>query len=72
MSSSDYDTSLTELTLVIVFQLGFCILLLAQIVDATRGFGTLPGLIGYLLGGGTAVGALLTVLVRRRAGLEDA
>ena len=68
MPSNGRVTSVTELSLVIVFQLGVCIFLLAQIVDATRGFGTLPGLVGYLIGGGTATGALLTGLVRRKLG----
>lgn len=71
MPSSEYGTSVTELSLVIVFQLGFCILLLAEVADATRGYGTLLGLAGYLVGGLTVVGALLTLLVRRRAGLEN-
>ena len=72
MPSNGRVTSVTELSLVIVFQLGVCIFLLAQIVDATRGFGTLPGLVGYLIGGGTATGALLTGLVRRKIGVEGA
>lgn len=71
MPSREYDTSVIELLLVIVFQLGFCILLLAEIADATRGYGTLLGLAGYLVGGLTVVGALLTLLVRRTFGLEN-
>ena len=71
MPSSKYDTSVTELSFVIVFQLGFCILLLAEIADATRGYGTLVGLAGYLVGGLTVVGAVLVSLGRRKFGLEN-
>jgi hypothetical protein len=69
MSSSAYDASVTDLLFVVVFQLGFCMLLLAEVADATRGYGTLLGLAGYVVGGLTAVGALLALLVRRRFGL---
>lgn len=71
MPSGKSVTSVTELSLVIVFQLGFCILLLAEVADATRGYGTLLGLAGYLVGGLTVVGSVLTLLVRRRFRLEN-
>jgi hypothetical protein len=68
MPASEYDVSATDLSLVTVFQLGFCLPLLAEVADATRGYGTLLGLAGYVVGGPTAVGAALTLLVRRRVG----
>ncbi len=64
MPSSKYNISLPELSLVIVFQLGFCILLLAEIADATQGYGTLLGMAGSFVGGLTVVGALLALLAR--------
>lgn len=68
MPSSEYHIAATELSLVIVFQLGFCLLLLSEIADATRGYGTVLGLAGSLVGGLTVVGALLVLLARRRFG----
>jgi hypothetical protein len=61
MPSNDYDASVPGLLLVIVFQLGVCILLLAGIVDAVHGQETLLGLAGYLIGGLVIAGALLTL-----------
>jgi hypothetical protein len=46
-------------------------LLLAEVADATRGYGTLLGLAGYIVGGLSVVGALLTLVVRRRFGLRN-
>lgn len=70
MPSRKYDISSTELSLIIVLQLGFCLLLLAQIADATSGYETLLGVAGYLVGGVTVVGAVLILVARRRFGLE--
>ncbi|EMA68184.1 hypothetical protein C461_06369 [Halorubrum aidingense JCM 13560] len=61
MPSNDYDASVPGLLLVIVFQLGVCILLLSQIADAVREQGTLLGLAGYLIGGLVIAGALVTL-----------
>jgi len=66
MALGTYDPSGTELSLVIVFQLGVCTLLLAEIANATRGYETLIGLAGYLVGGISVIGVVLILLARRR------
>ena len=71
MPSSESGISVIELLLVIVFQFGVCILLLAEIADATSGYPTLLGLIGYIAGGLTVVGSLLPLLMPQRFGLEN-
>ena len=62
MPSSTYHPSIRSLLLVIVFQLGFCILLLADVANATRRYGTLLTLISGLAGGVTVVAALLGLM----------
>lgn len=66
MPSTVYDPTVTDLLLVIVFQLGLCILLLGSITNATQGYDTAPGLFGQVVGSLTAVGAVLAFLVQRR------
>jgi hypothetical protein len=68
--SNVYDTSVTQLLLVVVFQLGVCTLLLAEIAIAVRGYDTLPVSSGQLIGVALAAGALLTLFARRRNGIE--
>jgi hypothetical protein len=68
MPSTIVDPSITELLLVIVFLLGFCVIFLAEITNATNGYDTTIGLVGQLLGSVIAVGALLILLMRRRVG----
>ena len=59
MPSDAYGCSIRNLLFVIVFRLGICIVVLAAIADAVRGYSTLlPGL-ARLVGGLTALGALL-------------
>lgn len=62
MPSSAFRLSIRSLLLVIVFQLGFCILLLADVANTTRGYGTLLTLSSGLAGGVTVVGALLGLM----------
>ncbi len=66
MSSNVSDPPVTELLLVIVFQLGVCILFLAEVADAARGYDTLSSLAGQLVGTVTAVGAVTLLFVRRK------
>ncbi|WP_426961894.1 hypothetical protein [Haloparvum alkalitolerans] len=66
MPSTVSDPPVTELLLVIVFQLGVCILFLAEVADAARGYETLSSLAGQLVGTATAVGGLALLFVRRR------
>jgi hypothetical protein len=48
---------------VIVFQLGICVIVLGDVAAATRGYSeTLSG-VAQILGGVTAAGALLTLLL---------
>lgn len=65
--SNTYDPSVSELLLVIVFQLGVCILFLAEVAAAARGFETLLSMVGQLIGSITAIGALVYLYVRRRS-----
>ena len=65
MPSDAYSPSVRDLLLVIVFQLAVCTLLLVEIANATRGYDSLLGLAGQLVGGVMAVGAMLIVLARR-------
>lgn len=60
------DPSATDLRLVIVFQLGVCILLLAGVVNGTQGYETTLGLVGKLVGGVMIVGTAGIVLPRWR------
>lgn len=71
MSSNRYSPSIRDLLLIVVFQLGICILLLVEVANAIRGYGTLLGLAGQLIGSVTAAGALLAVLVRRRSDTDS-
>lgn len=59
MPFSDYRHSIRLLLFVIVFQLGLCILLLADVANATRGYGTLLTLLIGLAGVVTVAGAVL-------------
>jgi len=65
MASSVYDPPVSGLLLIVVFQLGICIMLLATVANGVQGYETLTGSAGYLIGGTTAVGALLVGLQRR-------
>jgi hypothetical protein len=61
MPSDRYGRSIRNSLLVIVFQLGLCIIVLAAVVNAARGYSTLLPTIMQLLGGATAIGALLAL-----------
>lgn len=65
MASSVYDPSVSGILLIVVFQLGICIILLATVANGAQGYGTLTGSAGYLIGGATAAGALLAGFQRR-------
>lgn len=65
MPSSLARPSIRELLLVIVFQLGFSIVLLGEVVNATRGYDTVLGQFGQLLGAALAVGALVVAYLGR-------
>jgi hypothetical protein len=57
------DTSqIRTLLLVIVFQLGLCILLLGEVANAARGYDTLLALLAQLVGSVMAGAALLRLL----------
>ncbi|MFC6989996.1 hypothetical protein ACFQJD_17165 [Haloplanus sp. GCM10025708] len=59
MSSPDRPRlSIRQLLLVVVFLLGICVVLLADVVNATRGFATTAAGVGKLVGTLTALGAL--------------
>lgn len=60
--------SIRDLLLVIVSQLGLCVIFLAEVVNATSGYDTTISLIGQLLGAVTIAGALLALFVRYRVG----
>ncbi|MDS0282384.1 hypothetical protein [Haloarcula onubensis] len=66
MPSTVDNPTVTDLLLVIVFQLGLCVLLLGAITNATQGFDTALGSLGQVVGSLTAVGALVALLVQRR------
>lgn len=66
-----YDLSDTEIGLVIVIQLGVCILLLAEIANGVQGYATLVGLGGRVIGTGMALGGTLVLLRRRRFGIRE-
>jgi len=51
MASTTYDPSVSGTSLIVVFQLGICITLLATVANGTQGYGTLTGSAGYLIGG---------------------
>lgn len=70
MPSQTFGPSVRELLLVIVFLLGFCVLLLVEVTNATRGYGTTIGLIGRFVGTVTVLGALLTAFVERKFDLR--
>jgi len=61
-----YDPSETEIGLVIVLQLGICILLLAELVDGVQGYDTLIGLGGKLVGTVMVFGAVILLFRRRQ------
>lgn len=71
MPSSTYRPSIRSLLLVIVFQLGLCIVILADVANATRGYGTLLTLVSGLAGGVTIAGALLNLTSSTLAGNTD-
>ena len=60
MPSSKYGRSCRRLLLVIVFQLGMCLVVLDDVVNAARGYGVFG--IATIVGGVTAAGALLALL----------
>ena len=59
MPSSTDDRSVRQLLLVIVFQLGVCLVVLGEVAIAARGYGEFG--IAHLVGGVTAAGALLAL-----------
>ena len=60
-ATSQPRLSVRRLLLVVVLLLGLCVVLLGVIANATRGYDTLVGRIGTLVGGVTALGALLAL-----------
>lgn len=69
MPSNAYDPPVSDLLLLLVFQLGVCILFLAAVADAARGYDTLLSMVGQLIGSTTAIGALAVLIVRYRLGI---
>lgn len=66
---SDRDSrSIRNLLLVIVFQLGLCVIVLAEVANAAREYSTLLPTVAQLVGSVTAVGALLAFLVKSSPG----
>ncbi|WP_276271112.1 hypothetical protein [Haloarcula litorea] len=61
MTSVSNSRSVRDLLLVVVFQLGVGLVLVADAANAARGYGTLLGDVGQLVGGLTALGALLVL-----------
>lgn len=61
MPSETYGRSIRNLLLVIVFQLGLGIFVLAEVLDAARGYETVLSPVVQLIGGVTAVGALVVL-----------
>ena len=61
MPSSKYGRSVRRLLLVIVFQLGMCLVALDVVANAARGYGQFG--IPTVVGGVTATGALLALFV---------
>ena len=68
--SHTYSPSVRDLLLVIVFQLGICVLLLSEVADATRGYGSLIGLLGQIVGVVTVAAALLVFVTDRGVGAQ--
>ena len=64
MPSTVYDSWVPDLLLLIAVQLGFCILLLAAIATATRGYDTFLEFAGQIVGGVTIGGAVLILVGR--------
>lgn len=58
-TSRRYHRSIHRLSLVIVFLLGICVVLLSGILNATSGYDTMIAAVGKLVGSITALGALL-------------
>jgi hypothetical protein len=70
VSATVLDPSTTDLLFVVVFQLGLCVVFLAEVANAAHGYDTLLALVGQLLGGLLAVGALLMLVLRYRLGVR--
>ena len=68
--SNRFTPSNTAIGLVVIAQLGMCILLLGGVVNGVHGSDTLIGLGGQVVGIAVALGALALLLVRRRLGLD--
>ena len=66
MPSDPFTPSVRDLLLVVVFQLGVCLIALAELVDATAGFDTLVGLFGRSVGAVTVLSVIGVRLLRRR------
>lgn len=66
MAATMSDPPVAGLLLIMVFQLGICLLLLATVADAAQGYDTAVGSLGRVAGALTAGGALVTVVLRRR------
>jgi len=62
MPSDTFGRSVRSPLFVIVFQLGCCLVVLAEVANAARGYSELLPLVAQLIGGVTAVGALLILL----------
>jgi hypothetical protein len=67
MPSDRYGRSIRNVLLVIAFQLGLCIIVLAAVVNAARGYSTLLPTIMQFLGGVTAAGALFVLYIFEKA-----
>ena len=70
MPSNTYIPSNTAIGLVIVAQLGICILLLGGVMNGVHGYDTVIGLGSQIIGSVIALGALLLLVERRMWGLE--
>lgn len=65
MPSTTHSSSIRNLLLIIVVQLGFCMILLAEVANAARGYGTLVTLAGFIVGSMMIVGAILVTFNNR-------
>lgn len=68
--SNAYNTSVAEPLLVVIVQLGLYILLLSQVVAATRGRRTAFVLFGWTIGRLPIVGGMASVVARRKFGVR--
>lgn len=62
MPSDTYGRAVRSLLLVIVFQLGCCLIVLAEVANAVRGYNEPLPFVAQLIGGVTVVGAIKVLL----------